>query len=297
MTDVIFVRTRHNYESYVDFWSLVELSGFPFVYVDQVDISQDAIYIISPMNGEWRAHINNQHRDRKIVNAHLILWNLERPSGSAGSIGHYGSQCRYLQHGLWENGKKVNQNGEESYGRFLDEIWVSDSRLADETGTRFVILGSHEDLGSPGNDKSYDLVHMSYETNRRQTIYKKFNQDRIAPNCWGERRDQALKASKFALNIHQDQHPFQEPLRFALFAAYGLPIVSEVCFDGFPWEEERTIIFNPYDGIVGKLHQMLDNDYGRWRDMGLRARDMMTKRYTFEKSVKEAVKEIARRWR
>ncbi len=298
MTDITFVKTGHFYDSYIDFWTLVELSGFPIIPLSEVDISDHGVFIVSPMNGEWRPHINNQHKANKPVNAHLILWNLERPEGSAGSIGQYADQCRYLQYGLWENGEKIKEENEEkveAYGRFIDEIWVSDARLADEIEQRFVTLGSDYGLGEPGTDKHYDLCHMSYENPRRQSIYKHLKN--IGHNCWPPERDEVLKKSRFAVNIHKDHHPFQEPLRFALFAAYGLPIISEHIFNVWPWANDQTMIITTYDGIVAKLAQMLDNDYGKWQDMGERARKMMCEEFQFGKTVRQAVEETVGNWR
>ncbi len=154
MAEITFVKTRHVYDSYTDFWRLVELSGFPTIYADELDISKDGVYITAPMNRDWRLHIRNEQREGKPINAHLVSWNIERPSGSAGSVLEYAKQNRYLQYGLWENGKLLSDDNppEQSQGRFVDEVWVSDRRLADETehATRFVILGSDEGLGEPG---------------------------------------------------------------------------------------------------------------------------------------------------
>lgn len=276
-TTITFVRTRHVYESYRDFWRLVELSSFPTIYVDELDVSKPGVYIVCPMNGEWRPHIDNQ--DNKPRNAHLVLWNLERPSGSSGSVGNYAEANRDL-----------------IYKRHIDEVWVSDRRLADETQMRFVILGSDEGLGEPGQEKQYDFCHMSYEVPRRSNIYKYFNAGLIGPNCWPPERDSVLKGSRFAVNIHQDIHPFQEPLRFALFAACGLPIISETIYDSYPWSDEFMVFAN-YDGIVGKIRQVLGDEYGRWRDMGLLARNRMCREFQFGRMVREAVKESVDRWR
>lgn len=276
--EVVFVRTRHNYDSYTDFWKLVELSGFPIIFTDEVDVREHKIFITAPMNGEWRPHIDNQsHRPR---NAHLILWNLERPSGSSGSVGNYAAENRKLLD-----------------GRYVDDIWVSDRRLAEETTTRFVVLGAHPDLGKVGNLKSYDITHMSYMNGRRQTIFKHFKEQQIGRNCWPPERDDILQRSRFAVNVHQDNHPFQEPLRFALFAAYGLPIISESIYDAFPWGEEDTMIFSPYEGLVGKINQMLNDDYEKWGKMGKRARRMMTSEYRFDKMVEGAIEGSVYQWK
>lgn len=275
MTEITFVKTRHPYDSYMDFYRLVELSGFPTIYVDEVDVTQPGVYITSPMNGEWRPHIDNQKN--KVRNAHLILWNIERPSGSAGAVGKYGQSNREL-----------------IYNRQIDEVWVSDRRLAEETSLRFVVLGSDEGLGQPGADKVFDFCHMSYEVPRRTGIYKNFTN--IGPNAWPPERDDILRKSRFAVNVHQDVHPFQEPLRFALFAAYGLPIISETIYDGYPWSDEY-MVYSDYDGLPGKIKEILKNDYQRWFAMGQKARQLMCHDYQFGKVVREAVEQSVGIWR
>jgi hypothetical protein len=277
MTDITFVKTRHFYESYRDFFTLVDLAGFPTIYTDELDTSQEGVFITAPLNGEWEPHIKNQ--DHKPRYAHLIQWNIERPSGSAGSVGNYAKRQRQL-----------------IYDRFFDEIWVSDSRLADETQLRFVVLGSDAGLGSPGDEKRYAFCHMSYEVPRRGNIYKHFRDDQIGPNSWPPERDEILQASRFALNIHQDIHPFQEPLRLALFAAYGLPIISETIFDMYPWSDD-TMITVGYDNLVSRLRQALTEDYDGYREMGLRARERMTGEFQFGKMIRAAVDESVNRWR
>lgn len=277
MTDIIFVKTRHVYDSYIDFRRLVELSGFEFVYVDEVDVSKDAVYILTVMNGEWRPHIDNQAG--KPRNAHLVLWNLERPSGSAGSVGNYARDNRDL-----------------IYKRHCDEVWVSDRRLADETQLRFVVMGSDEGLGEPGAEKEYAFCHLSYEVPRRVNIYKYFPANTVGQNCWGEERDRILKRSMFALNVHQDIHPFQEPLRLALFAAYGLPVITETIFDSYPWSDEFYVMVG-YDNLVHRLKQAITEDYQPYKTMGLRARERMTKEFRFRDVVLQAVKETVGRWR
>jgi len=275
--DIVFVKTRYVYDSYTDFWKLVELSQFETCYVDEVDITKPRFYITSPMNGEWNPHINNYIGEPH--NAYLVHWCLERPSGSGG---------------LYNYGKS---NRERIYDRVLDDVWVSDRRLSSETVLNYVTCGSDYGLGEPDDTKLYDFCHLSYETDRRKRIYNKFEPSVIGPNRWpwdtNPSRDFILRHSRFALNIHQDQYPFQEPLRWALFAAYGLPMLTESVHDSYPFAEpfcEST----GYDGIANKLKEMLTNDYTRWRDMGLRARDRMCDEFNFRKMVLQAVKERTR---
>jgi len=277
--NITFVRTRHVYDSYIDFIRLAELSDFPLIYSDEVDIAKEGVYIFITMNGDVETHLMNEVNSSNVRYAHLILWNLERPSGSAGSVGNYAKRHRQLM-----------------YDRIFDEVWCSDRRLAEETQLRFVVLGSDEGLGSPGDEKFYDFCHMSYIIPRRSNVYAKFNPDRIGPNCWPPERDEVLRHSKFALNIHQDIHPFQEPLRLALFAAYGLPVISETIFDAYPWDSDIAI-FSGYDSIVSRVKQVLDEPYEVYKEMGLRAREKMTRDYQFGKVVKQAVSESLDNWR
>jgi hypothetical protein len=277
MTSITFVKTRHIYDSYIDFIRLAELSDFPLIYSDEVNISNEGVYIFITMNGDVEEHLKNEVSSGKVRHAHLILWNLERPSGSAGSVGNYAKRHRDLM-----------------YDRLFDEVWCSDARLAEETQLRFVVLGSDEGLGSVGNDKQYDFTHMSYEIPRRTNIYKHFSN--IGPNCWPPERDDVLRKSRFALNIHQDIHPFQEPLRLALFAAYALPVISETIFDAYPWDSDIAI-FSGYDSIVHRLRQALTEDYEPYRAMGLRARQRLCNDFQFGKVVREAVSQSLDSWR
>lgn len=277
LSDITFVKTRHVYDSYIDFIRLAELSAFPIIYSDEVSISNEGVYIFITMNGDVEEHLKNEVSSGKTRYAHLVLWNLERPSGSAGSVGNYAKRHRDL-----------------IYNRIFDEVWVSDRRLAEETQLRFVVLGSDEGLGSVSDEKRYDLVHMSYEIPRRSNIYKHF--DDIGPNSWPPERNEVLRHSRFALNIHQDIHPFQEPLRLALFAAYALPVISETIFDPYPWDGDIAI-FSGYDSIVHRLRQALDEDYAPYREMGLRARERLCNEYQFGKVVRLAVSQSLDSWR
>jgi hypothetical protein len=291
MTEIIFAKPVHQYDSYTDFWTLVSLSNFPIISVSDIDITQDKIIITAPMNGDYKEHfVGNlaQYEETGEITggqlmyqktsglprlAHLIIWNLERPAGS-GSVGQYASESM-----SW-----ITKH------RYCDEVWVSDPALADETMLRYVILGSDYGLGETSEDKQYDLTHMSVPIPRRVQIYKHFKS--IGPNCWpwdDPSRDDVLKSSKFALNIHQDNWGYCEPLRFALFASYGLPIVSEILTNSFPYDGDIRQF--PYHNIVDSLKVCLKDDYDQWEDMGLRLRKKLCEDLQFGKVVRQAVSE------
>ncbi len=175
MAEIIFAKPIHHYDSYTDFWRLVELSNFPVIRVNEIDITKEQVVITAPMNGDYKEHFvgNLAHYEEtgeitggqlKLQKgsglermSHLIIWNLERPSGS-GSVGGYAS----------ESMEWITKH------RFADEVWVSDPALADETMLRYVILGSDYGLGEPDNQKKYDFTHMSVPIPRRVQIYKDF---------------------------------------------------------------------------------------------------------------------------
>ncbi len=244
------------------------------------------------MNGEWRPHIDNEHAKGKLHQCDLILWNIERAGGGdTKSVGNY-----------------TRANWDLIYQRHVDRVWVSDRRLAAETGLHYVVLGSHPDFGEPGEvaDKKWDITHMSYVNGRRARVldplskfqgYDQDNwEDRISPNCWPPERDEVLKRSKFALSLHQDDGPFSEPLRFSLFAAYGLPILSERIYDAYPYSSD-TMAFAEHHDLVATMERMLREPYDQYRAMGMRCREMMTEEFEFGKMVSLAVKETVGDWR
>ncbi len=294
MTEIIFAKPVYHYDSYTDFWQLVELSRFPVINVNEIDITKDQIVITAPMNGDYKEHFvgNLTHyeetgeitggqlklqKDSGLPRmSHLIVWNLERPGGS-GSVPEYAR----------ESMEWITKH------RYADEVWVSDPALADETMLRYVILGSDYGLGEPGDQKKYDFTHMSVVISRRVQIYKDFGVSQIGPNCWPwnekPNRDEVLKASRFALNVHQDNWGYCEPLRMALFAAYGLPIISEMLTSGYPYGGD--ILQVPYHNLVDRLKQVMSDDYEEWKEMGTKLRKKMCGDLQFGKVVRRAVEE------
>ena len=295
MTDekeIVHVQTRYVYDSYIDLRKLFALAGFRTVYVDEIDISQPVTYIISPANGELRPHIDNEDATGKQRQCDLILWNIERAGGGdTKSVGNY-----------------TRANWDLIYKRHVDRVWVSDRRLAQETGLHYAVLGSHPDFGSPGDvkNKIWDITHMSYVNGRRSHVldrlsktgsYDELNhEDRISHNCWPPERDKVLQASRWAISIHQDTGPFIEPLRFALFAAYGLPILSETSYDAYPYGT-GTMQFASHQELVQRMHQLLDGPYDQFQEMGKRCRTLMTEEFEFGKMVRQAARETVGDWR
>ena len=80
-----------------------------------------------------------------------------------------------------------------------------------------------------------------------------------------------------------------------MFAAYGLPIVSEALVDPFPYD---NIITATYPLLRAKMQEVINEDYSKYRDIGLRIREKMTTEFQFRKVVEQAISEsVGSLWR
>lgn len=240
------------------------------MYVDEMDLyDATKTYITAPYNGDWEAHISN-HLDHA---AKLIHWNLERPG--EGTV------------------QKYKEDNERTIERQLfDEIIVSDRQLAVDTGFTYVPLGSHAKLGQPSDTKLFDVVHLMCYSLRRAFLFdyltprRALNGMSIAPNGWGEERHKSLQMSRFMLSIHQDNHNYIEPLRFALAAAYALPIVVDDSYDTWPYVPGTGEISIVSDhGKLATTVTAMRRDYGRYRSAGLMLRNKMCGEFSFRKCI------------
>lgn len=199
-----FVRTRHHYDSYSDYWRLVELAGYPTCYVDEMDV-QDAsqCYILPLLNGEW---MQGWQAPKARIIHHDIEWRLD------------GAYPQILG---------------------VAETWASDPWYARQIGAKYVLLGSDAHLNlhpEQTADKYFDVVLLAYMTNRRDHIAHQLSLQHvsIAPRGWNEDRHGSLIRTRAMLQVHQhDGIPTIAPQRFALAAAYHMPMISEkVCEPG-----------------------------------------------------------------
>lgn len=201
MPEVIFARPRWNYDSYTDLYRLIELSGFPLCFIDEIDAFDDkCIYIVTMLNGEvvgWPG-----------ATARIILWDFEW---------HVDGGIRPLE-GLYDT-------------------WAADAWYARQIGAKYVPLGSHPGLNlSPDEtvEPTFDVVLLQYLTHRRQIVRDQLSEAgvTIAPNGWGMERHRSLQQARACLHVHQLDTAFTvAPQRFALAAAYRLPIISETLSD------------------------------------------------------------------
>ena len=270
--DPIFVHPTVKYDSYTDYRKLVEVSKFEICNQDQIDINKKSIYIVTPMNGDVEAAL--KARPKNTRQCKIIWWFLERPSP-------YG-------------GEKFANHVKDMLNNLVEEVWVSDRaifRLIEKLGnTKFIPMGSDEALGSKGfSDKSIDFTHMSYVYGRRSHIINHLK-GKIGSNGWGEERHNTLLRTKFMVNVHQDNDAYYEPLRFALCAAYGIPMLSEACSDPFPYEsgvDFLSAIYNNLNKLIEDVHR---EGLDKHRLVGERMWDKATRKFRFINNIKEAIK-------
>jgi hypothetical protein len=193
MSNVIFVQPRHNYGTYQDYFRLVELSGYRWLYEDEIDLSSTNTYILT-----WFGVQSAFSLDTK---ARLICWNLE-----------------------WAN-VPVFPNV---------EYWTPDAWFALKNGWKYVPVGSHKALYCDDyrtHLQIYDVALQMYrDPLRRAHMIHRFRDAglKIAPDGWQEVRHRSLMQSRCMVHIHQlEDNQTISPLRFALAAAYRLPVISE----------------------------------------------------------------------
>lgn len=202
MPNVIFARPRTVYDSYQDYYALIELSGYPLIYFDEIDPQSDNCYIHTVVNGE------NQDGYQS-PKARMILHDLEwRLDGAYPALPGF------------------------------SEVWGADEWYVEQlrnrgVNARFVPVGSHAGLNPEpdgAREKRYDYAMLMYFTYRRQWVRDRVMEGglTVSPNAWRNERHEILLSSRAMLNVHQhDNVRTVAPTRWALVAAYRLPMISE----------------------------------------------------------------------
>lgn len=193
------------YASYCDLVKLAQLNGYEITR----EIKDDGgVYICAPVDDNVETQVGAIPA-RGSRRSKVIYWLLERPP---------------LDPAKWV--KDID---------LWDEIWYHDTVFGAVRSprARYVRVGSDARLNPHSFDekKGYAFAHMSAPLGRRwHTLHHLPGV--TAPICWGEERDKVLAASKYMINIHQDTFYYQEPLRFALAAAFKLPLLTEELYPG-----------------------------------------------------------------
>jgi hypothetical protein len=273
--EIIFCKTRHVYDSYADYHKLVELSGFKSCFVDEIDFAKEIFYIVSPINGEFRPHM--AHMTQKVPSdqkkCKVAWWNLERPDSTDGNMTL--SQC-------------------DDVIRLCDFTFVSDRyyQTLDNRMT-YVMMASHAGLAeSQPSNYLFDFCHLSYISHRRTHVIGPLidAKYKIGPNSWGKERDFVLTHSKSMLNIHQTPSPIGEPLRFALAAAYKIPLITETLSDPYPLTHGDDCLITDLKNLHANLKNWLH--MAGLKNVGQNLHNRLCVETNFRKEVEETVKKL-----
>lgn len=243
MNKVIFARTQHHYQGYDDFFRLVELSGFPICYLDDVNWSDPALTVIAtPKHPEW-AIIPRDHRCR------LIWWTLER--------GHADEPQMDMSN--------------PHVPDYVNEVWASDKAFAATIGAKYVFLGGHRAFGSVNvSARQFDYITLMAPFGRRTVVFhgldaRGLTSADLPGGTWGPARRERLMHSKLMVSCHQDQYAWSEPIRFMIAACYCLPILTETCTDAGWYADGNAITQVPLLDLPNMAVLMLENEVVRRR--------------------------------
>lgn len=249
---VIFATPDYRYDSYSDMERIIQLSGFEMCKINQIDPASDHTYIITCANGE----VYDGWPDCR---ARIIHYNLE-----------------------WGEYKIPG----------VKETWSGDASYAQQIGAKYVPLGSHPDLPTSTLDpvpQIYDVAMLTYYTNRRTQMAVWLHEQgvRIAPNGWGMERHNALLQSRAMLHVHQhDGVATVAPQRFALAAAYKMPLISEAVADKGVFHQS-SVLWCDY-GHLATFCRIWKDD-AQARDRGEALHYLLCVEHSFRKEVEAAL--------
>lgn len=256
MTNPIFVRTRHVYDSYSDLWKLVELSGFATCYMDEMDVNRKSrTYILPTLNGE----VGDGWQGAKARLIHLNMeWDAYPPTPG------------------------------------IRETWHFDKWFASEIGAKYVPFGGHAGLregDTSAVSTACDVAFLGYIIPRRQQMQHDLKQVGLTlspSSAWGDERHAVLAGSRVYGHIHQHENKHGIPaLRLVVAAAYGLPFITEQCADAGRFAD--AIMQAPYHYFAGFTRDWLRDEWNMLKAKGDALRGLLCEDFTFRKSVEAAL--------
>lgn len=266
MPDPIFIRPDDHYDSYTDYWRLVDLCGFPTGTLADIQPHSDNTYILTMLNlGAWQ----DAGLGWPGASARIIYWDIE----------WHDVDYHHVVPGL-------------------NEFWSSDRWYAQARGYTFVPMGSHQDLiqcsytARWNGAALYDVVLMAYMgPPRRQDVANEMKAAglMIAPNAWGEQRTRNLQQSKIMVNIHQhDAYPCTAAQRWAMAASAGLPLLTEHCADSSPYIDGEDY-WGADKGELATAAKILAYDADAGRKLAANFMRKACGEYRFDKNVRRAL--------
>jgi hypothetical protein len=137
---------------------------------------------------------------------------------------------------------------------------------------------------------SYDVAHLGQRTPRREEVIQELGRRGISvsPNAWGSERARILSSSRLLLGIERlgGTH-ISMPLRWAVAAAYRLPIIQEEHPAPEPLVAGESVLMAPIGGLADLVEAALKRDL---EPLGLAVWKAFCENYRFRDQVEEAVR-------
>lgn len=286
MREIVFAWPAKIPDSYTDLRKLVTVSEFRQCLISEIDENSASFYIVPVATRELylTCRTHRDYRDK----ARVAWWNLEKPDSGHWPLRetHTGASTDIIE-----------------ISKLVDFVLTSDNyTYRNIPKTHFMVLGSSLALAENGVPATsavrYDICHASAETPRRLEIIKQLSSRNlcVAPAPWGPERANYLQNSRVMLNVHQREGKFISPLRFALAAAYNLPVISEEFADPYPFISHIDYISSSYESIVEVCSNFLSSpEHERILDrFATRLRELLIYRYPFRETIIRKVEELER---
>ncbi|MCP3684954.1 MAG: hypothetical protein GY861_20015 [bacterium] len=252
------------YDSYVDFWALVNLAGFDTCEFSDIPWDDPDRAVIFCINNGNTTEACSHHKPK--AKCKVILWQMEFPRYERGQL--VGNECP----------------------DYVDEMWVSDQyhrSLIRNPRCKYVFLGGHPYFGGlPTEPKLWDVCHMCYLYGVREakiTWLTSFGY-KVAPATYDlSVRSNILSASKWGLMLHQNNIAIKTPLRCVLFASWRLPIIADFTITPEPYQifMEPLLHFDPNNSELSNdrlVKDVVEFNY-----------QLVSQKFPFRKCVEEAI--------
>lgn len=278
-------------DGYHDFFALVRLAEFPTVRFADLDAGADCVYIL-PSCVDLPAALSRPGRRCRVV-----WWCLE----PVITFDH-----------------AVRDHLLASVLSVVDRIWVSDRYVAStDRRLSFAVLGSDARLGGPLVDPVFDYTMLGTVVNRTiggvERSLRREVRDALAAagvregvgdwerqiNSGGrlpgdrdtEWRSAMLRSTRLMLNVDQCGAPVAAPLRFALAAAFQMPLLSGEMIDPFPLELGRHVVAAPIDRLSDTAVALLRGPVDRLRSLRAELHALLCRDWTFRRGVEVAMRD------
>lgn len=299
MANIYFAHPRHDYASYTDYKRLITLAGYPQLYHDEIDHDSDNLYIISsPDHSLYKGFENARCKviayDFEFypdiewsIYSNVEAWTCDAAYARTKHIKHVpmGSDVRLAGY--------EDPQGHRVWGGTISRVTFGSSEPI-ESSSVDVYLPTWISHDKP-QQKIYDTTLLAHMTYRRQCVAGDLVRAgvRLSPKqegYSGQERDMLLRQSRSMTYVHQrDEYQAIAPQRWALAAAYSLPIISETIADAAPFGYSH-LLMSSYEHLAEFATMWLTrNDSHILENYGRALHSLLCHEMTFAKVIEANV--------